>query len=1506
MDEDEAALLAELKAISNKSAASRFDENENDDPQDMSTPAVQEKELDPVESHGVRTSSGVGFGNDATKVFQENIATSSSSPISASPKLLSSGKSSELPPWKRGKDQRSPESRMDVDIVVAAAPSPSRHSEEPDVDEVGPPGPEESVATNEQIVADGGGFKSSTPSTFNGERGGAAEDAELLALLKGVSAKSGAVDRFADEENEQTESAYEDQKKTEPTATEEVQTSPAEPKRAGVPPWKQGKQQSFPSKDVEVVVAAPASRNDSVEPIIESKSGFKSSVPSTFQGDRGGPAEDEDLLALLRNVSAKSGAADRFADEGENNAAEEPEAFEQPKTAPVQTKTMQSNSPPRTTTSDELPPWKRTGQQKSSPAKDVEVVIAAPEPTKVQTETIMGTSSGFKSSTPSTYQGDRGGAAVDEELLALLKGVSAKSGAADRFASEDDAPAQEAVEEVISVPHKTKPVETSPRKMQRDALPPWKRGKEKASLDNDVDVVVTAPAPPQPKAAEQVFGSKSGFKSSTPSTFQGERGGAAEDAELLALLKGVSAGSSGADRFSEETESGFEVEAPANLIDTIQQPIPVPVEATPPSKPGKSIVVGSYDDDVVVAIPSPGRSAEPAIEIVADTDRGLTMAPVEAEGEGGLKEDAAIPIMDPTVDSNVGFKSSTPSTFTGDRGGAAEDEELLRELKAISSGSGSADRFRDESSTNASSNEGIETTVSSPTAKETKKASKRGWGFSPPWKRGKEKSGQKDDAEIEVVVAEPAKDSSASVEVSTSSPPPFVGGSIKSSLPNTFKGDRGGAAQDEELLKELQKISAGSSANRFTDSEAEGGEQQSRFEPKRTNPSPALPKPLTTSAPPPAVAEAEEIVVTREQLLTSLTDKNWKIRKESYTVLLKLIVDAGGGREPNGDVDANSILNGLDDMIPQLLLDKNANAVDAALQLALEYANYCTGGKSEERAARITSSLIKGSGFTSPRPTAAKASCALVLKLMEVGADTASIHSVIDVLLKDGLSSKKPKNVLMSSTLLLDSAISFGAACLPLAAVASALPKIVEHSNKNVRESGLKLVAEFCRSFGSKAPLSDVIDKMKAAQVKELDAMLQKQPNATAPTIVLRSRAHTTSGQAEASPADALAAMQAGAKELEAERFKARPPANVLDAMKQTDYAAKLKLAKWSEKVAALDIVLECGGEKPYKLVQPSGSVNYVPLISEMKSLLTHTHFAVVSKAMQVLAMLAEGVGEKLYPNLRPLFSKLLSLSKDKKLTKAVADCLDNFFGNVLSYDNLLESENGLPEGLDERNEKNALARTSALDFLGRCVERRGAGSRGDLDRQSAENCAKLCVIKLDDSDAAVRKAAINVLKKLQQVDDPVIGNAVERIIEDIESSNPRAYKALSGGAKKPAPGSPKKPASNLGAGNDKKRAGVAASPPKKESTPPSKPLRKEAATNRPLQMRSAADLSTTSGLDEAPPIDEAVAWCATLSIPKWDDPDDNGGILAGLECKKLECALLLWRYSFILTLVAL
>lgn len=262
--------------------------------------------------------------------------------------------------------------------------------------------------------------------------------------------------------------------------------------------------------------------------------------------------------------------------------------------------------------------------------------------------------------------------------------------------------------------------------------------------------------------------------------------------------------------------------------------------------------------------------------------------------------------------------------------------------------------------------------------------------------------------------------------------------------------------------------------------------------------------------------------------------------------------------------------------------------------------------------------------------------------------------------------------------------------------------------------------------------------------------------------------------------------------------------------------------------------------------------------------------------------MLAEGVGEKLFPLLRPTLTTLLQIAKDKKLTKAVSSCLDSFFGNVLGFDHLLEKDDAIPFSLDERQQKNALARATALEFLGRCVERNeSAGPRGSLSVHSARNLTVLCTEKLGDSDASVRKAAMDVFQRMQELNDENIVDVVRKSIAALKTSNARAYKTL---------------AKNASATNEKAST---SGPPTGKSNAPNR-SRSAAPGTKPSSVAASAEFTRVpkkkSALAEKAPVamsdvsiphlEEALVHVSSLHIPQWDAPDEEGGILEGLKGK--------------------
>ena len=868
-----------------------------------------------------------------------------------------------------------------------------------------------------------------------------------------------------------------------------------------------------------------------------------------------------------------------------------------------------------------------------------------------------------------------------------------------------------------------------------------------------------------------------------------------------------------------------------------------------------------------------------------------------------IQEDQCLQVSSTIKKTNNNFRSDLPKTFKGDRGGSAEDADLLAELRAISSKS-RGDRFSESEAPNDDFlDRGV---VGSPKPKMPIPEI----GGLPPWKKGKKSSKQKRDVppwkkdnkekkveskdnllpenDIDAAVASKIEGNAtletSSMLVSSESAVPIEAeelpepiapssstGGFRSDLPKTFKGDRGGSAEDADLLAELRRISGKS---------IHGG-SDSRGSSTRTN----------TVGSSSVIGFAESSAVTLSKSVSSsefkedmlpdaFSSKDWKIRKDAYLFLHSKLLKICNGSKSNGLIESDTIFDSLDKVVLDMVKDSNAGALDAALKFVLVYADFCSGPTYEDQAAKLASFLLKGPAFSS-RPSTTRTAKEILIKLMEVGNDGyTSLHSVIKVLFEVGVVSRKPKIVVASSGLILEASTCFGASSLPVSIVSSNIPKILSNANSNVREIGIKIVAEICRATGSKSYFRNVIEKLKPSQISQIDNLLKSQPNASIPTIGLRSI--QSEGQCS-SAVDVIKALEESAKIDEAQRLAARPEINLFDALSKTDYSKKIQLAKWSEKTGALDILIRCGGAKPFKLVKPSSnaSISYNEIIRDMKKLLKHTHFAVNSKAMGVLQMLCEGVGEKLFPHIRPLLLILTDLSKDKKLTIAASNCLDSFFGKVLSFEHLLENDDALPDALNEKKQKNALARKSTLEFLFRCIKRReSAGPRSILKTDTAGVLSRLVSNKLNDTDAAVRKASIDILQLLLSIDDEKILIIVKSIVEDIKDKNQRAYKSLfkfvnDKAMKTSSKGSISSNSSQISNLPIPKQDIVTHN---KVTTKPRESVTKKAPKIFFEQQ--------TGDEEEIPKFEDAMNLLSDLSIPNWEAREDEEGIVAGLNCE--------------------
>ena len=222
--------------------------------------------------------------------------------------------------------------------------------------------------------------------------------------------------------------------------------------------------------------------------------------------------------------------------------------------------------------------------------------------------------------------------------------------------------------------------------------------------------------------------------------------------------------------------------------------------------------------------------------------------------------------------------------------------------------------------------------------------------------------------------------------------------------------------------------------------------------------------------------------------------------------------------------------------------------------------------------------------------------------------------------------------------------------------------------------------------------------------------------------------------------------------------------------------------------------------------------------------------------------------------------------------------CLDSLFGNVLGFDHLLESDDALPTSLDERQNKNALARSVALEFLGRCVERYdSAGPRSSLSVQSATDVMTLCTDKLGDSDASVRKAAMNVFQRMQALHDQNITGVVRKAIDGLKTSNSRAYKTLT----------QNEPAVNNCAGPTSEIVAVKTNASNRihSAAPAEKTASRVAEPSRSFKQSATSEKQHAAPNDVSVPLfEDALVHMSSLCIPQWDALDDDGGILEGLK----------------------
>jgi hypothetical protein len=165
---------------------------------------------------------------------------------------------------------------------------------------------------------------------------------------------------------------------------------------------------------------------------------------------------------------------------------------------------------------------------------------------------------------------------------------------------------------------------------------------------------------------------------------------------------------------------------------------------------------------------------------------------------------------------------------------------------------------------------------------------------------------------------------------------------FKSEFLSTFKGNRGGAAEDAGLLALLRGVMMQSGRDRFSVADEEP-KSDVKPAPKLRATRQVVSEPVEPEL---SVSEtltptSDEVEVTRENVPKCLMDKNWKVRSQAYDVLLTVLKDLA--MDSNDLIYSEIDLEGLDDRVASFVEDGNARALDKALECADLYADRCRG-----------------------------------------------------------------------------------------------------------------------------------------------------------------------------------------------------------------------------------------------------------------------------------------------------------------------------------------------------------------------------------------------------------------------------------------------------------------------------------------------------------------------------------------------------------------------------------
>ncbi|PIK41381.1 putative cytoskeleton-associated protein 5 [Apostichopus japonicus] len=375
------------------------------------------------------------------------------------------------------------------------------------------------------------------------------------------------------------------------------------------------------------------------------------------------------------------------------------------------------------------------------------------------------------------------------------------------------------------------------------------------------------------------------------------------------------------------------------------------------------------------------------------------------------------------------------------------------------------------------------------------------------------------------------------------------------------------------------------------------------------------------------------------------------------------------------------------------------------------------------------------------------------------------------------------------------------------------IPKLLEHSDKTVREETKQLAIEVYRWIG--AAIKPSLSNIKPVQLKELEDEFEKLPKKAAKQARflksqqdLKAKAEAAGGgesDEESGSEDEAAAAPA------IDPFDLIEPEDILSKLPK-DFYDNMEAKKWQTRKEALETV------QPLCCKPKLEAGDYADLVKVLKKTISKdTNVMIVASAGKCLAGLGNGLKKKFSPYANLCIQAILEKFKEKKVmvVTALRDAIDASFP-ATNFTNIME------DVLAALDSKNPSIKAETCLFLARSFRISSASS---LPKSVLKPLGSSLVQKLSDTTPDVREAAMQALGTALRIVGEKPMNPLIADLEKLKLDKIKEYCEKvelpegKGGAKKSKPKEKKE---------EKKAAPTAKSRPK--TAPPAAGTRKESS----------------------------------------------------------------------------